>query len=116
VIDGSGHILTNNHVVSAAAQRLDPVLTRRARPPRAAVGRSPAYDLAVARYGLDAPSCSSAARTWRRRADVWRSDRRWAWRHRHLPHRLGQEPPGDGRREGEISYINALQTDARSTR
>ncbi|MDX6281101.1 MAG: putative serine protease PepD [Kribbellaceae bacterium] len=59
VIDGSGHILTNNHVVAAAADGGSiQVVTEKGKVATARlVGRSPAYDLAVVQvFGIDAPS------------------------------------------------------------
>jgi putative serine protease PepD len=59
VIDNAGHILTNNHVVRAAAQGGSiQVITEKGKPQTARlVGRSAAYDLAVVQVvGLDAPS------------------------------------------------------------
>ena len=59
VIDDAGHILTNNHVVSAAAAGGSiQVLTQKGKTATAQlIGRSPAYDLAVVKVdGLDAPS------------------------------------------------------------
>ncbi|GAA3565652.1 S1C family serine protease [Kribbella ginsengisoli] len=59
VIDGSGHILTNNHVVAAAADGGSiQVVTQKGKVATARlVGRSPAYDLAVVQvFGVDAPS------------------------------------------------------------
>jgi putative serine protease PepD len=58
-IDNAGHILTNNHVVSAAASGGSiQVVTQNGKTATARlVGRSPAYDLAVVQVvGLDAPS------------------------------------------------------------
>jgi putative serine protease PepD len=59
VIDNVGHILTNNHVVAAAAKGGSiQVVTENGKSQTARlVGRSPAYDLAVVQVvGLDAPS------------------------------------------------------------
>ncbi|WP_405068653.1 trypsin-like peptidase domain-containing protein [Kribbella sp. NBC_01510] len=59
VIDNLGHILTNNHVVAAAASGGSiQVVTQSGKNSTARlVGRSPAYDLAVVQVvGLDAPS------------------------------------------------------------
>ncbi|HET6989341.1 MAG TPA: trypsin-like peptidase domain-containing protein [Kribbella sp.] len=59
VIDNLGHILTNNHVVQAAAKGGSiQVLSENGKTSTARlVGRSPAYDLAVVQVvGLDAPS------------------------------------------------------------
>ena len=59
VIDNVGHILTNNHVVAAAAKGGSiQVIAEHGKPATARlVGRSPAYDLAVVQVvGLKAPS------------------------------------------------------------
>ncbi|MFK4087441.1 S1C family serine protease [Kribbella sp. NPDC020789] len=59
VIDNAGHVLTNNHVVSAAAKGGSiQIITEKGKSQTARlVGRSPAYDLAVVQVvGLDAPS------------------------------------------------------------
>ncbi|GAB2671740.1 S1C family serine protease [Kribbella swartbergensis] len=59
VIDGSGHILTNNHVVSAAAKggAIQVINDKGKSWTARLVGRSPAYDLAVVQVaGLDAPA------------------------------------------------------------
>ena len=103
VIDNSGHILTNNHVVSAAASGGSiQVVTQKGKTSTARlVGRSPAYDLAVVQVvGVDAPSVQfGRVREGARRAG--RGGDRFAarpGRHGHLRHRLGQEPPGHRRR------------------
>ncbi|MEI8410159.1 MULTISPECIES: S1C family serine protease [unclassified Kribbella] len=118
VIDNAGHILTNNHVVQAAAQGgsiqiiNDKGKTWTAR----LVGRSPAYDLAVVQVvGLDAPS-----------VQFGRSDLAIVGQDvvaigsplglagtvtsgiisaKNRPVTTGEEP-------GEASFISALQTDA----
>ncbi|GAA1588669.1 hypothetical protein GCM10009804_50970 [Kribbella hippodromi] len=59
VIDNVGHILTNNHVVAAAAKggSIQVVTNGNKTATARLVGRSPAYDLAVVQVsGLDAPS------------------------------------------------------------
>ncbi|RZU18728.1 putative serine protease PepD [Kribbella rubisoli] len=59
VIDNVGHILTNNHVVAAAATggSIQVVTNGNKTATARLVGRSPAYDLAVVQVvGLDAPS------------------------------------------------------------
>ncbi|MFF0343739.1 S1C family serine protease [Kribbella sp. NPDC004875] len=59
VIDNVGHILTNNHVVAAAAKggSIQVVTNNNKTATARLVGRSPAYDLAVVQVvGLDAPS------------------------------------------------------------
>ncbi len=59
VIDNLGHILTNNHVVAAAAKggSIQVVTNSNKVATARLVGRSPAYDLAVVQVvGLDAPS------------------------------------------------------------
>jgi putative serine protease PepD len=59
VIDNAGHILTNNHVVAAAATggSIQVVTNGNKTATARLVGRSPAYDLAVVQVaGLDAPS------------------------------------------------------------
>lgn len=117
VIDGSGHILTNNHVVSAAATGgLIQVVTQKGKVSTARlVGRSPAYDLAVVQVvGLDAPSVQfGESEKTRVGQDVVA-----------IGSPLGlagtvtsgivsaKNRPVTAGGEGEISYINALQTDA----
>jgi putative serine protease PepD len=59
VIDNAGHILTNNHVVAAAATggSIQVVTNGNKTATARLVGRSPAYDLAVVQVvGIDAPS------------------------------------------------------------
>ncbi|WP_407657658.1 trypsin-like peptidase domain-containing protein, partial [Kribbella turkmenica] len=59
VIDNAGHILTNNHVVAAAAKggAIQVINDKSKSWTARLVGRSPAYDLAVVQVtGLDAPS------------------------------------------------------------
>ena len=83
VIDNAGHILTNNHVVAAAAKggAIQIINDKGKSWTARLVGRSPVYDLAVVQVvGLDARRCSSAAPAWRSSARTWsRSVRRSAW-------------------------------------
>ncbi|HET6292112.1 MAG TPA: trypsin-like peptidase domain-containing protein [Kribbella sp.] len=117
VIDGSGHILTNNHVVSAAASGGSiQVQTEKGKTATARlVGRSPAYDLAVVQVvGLDAPSVQFG------RSDLAVVGQDVVA----IGSPLGlagtvtygivsaKNRPVTAGGEGEISYINALQTDA----
>ena len=118
MIDNAGHILTNNHVVAAAAKggTIQVVTDKGKYATARLVGRSPAYDLAVVQVeGLDAPSAAvRPVRPGDRRPGRGR-DRVAArpGRHGDLGHHLGEEPAGDrGREPGRDSYINALQTDA----
>jgi putative serine protease PepD len=117
VIDGSGHILTNNHVVAVAGSggTIQVVTDKGTRATAKLVGRSPAYDLAVVQVdGLTAPAVqfgqSSQAVVGQ---DVVA-----------IGSPLGlagtvtsgivsaKNRPVTAGGEGEISYINALQTDA----
>ena len=116
-IDNSGHILTNNHVVSSAANGGSiQVVAQNGRTATARlVGRSPAYDLAVVQVlGLDAPSVQfGSSETAVVGQDVVA-----------IGSPLGlagtvtsgivsaKNRPVTAGGEGEISYINALQTDA----
>jgi putative serine protease PepD len=117
VIDSSGHILTNNHVVSAAAQGGSiQVVTQQGRTATARlVGRSPAYDLAVVQVaGIEAPSVQFG------RSDLAVVGQDVVA----IGSPLGlagtvtsgivsaKNRPVTAGGEGEISYINALQTDA----
>jgi putative serine protease PepD len=117
VIDDAGHILTNNHVVSAAAQGGSiQVVTEKGKTATARlVGRSPAYDLAVVQVaGLQAPSVQFG------RSDVAVVGQDVVA----IGSPLGlagtvtsgivsaKNRPVTAGGEGEISYINALQTDA----
>jgi len=117
VIDDSGHILTNNHVVSAAAQGGSiQVVTEKGKTSTARlVGRSPAYDLAVVQVvGLAAPSVQFG------RSDLAIVGQDVVA----IGSPLGlagtvtsgivsaKNRPVTAGGEGEISYINALQTDA----
>jgi putative serine protease PepD len=117
VIDNSGHILTNNHVVSGAAQGGSiQVVTEKGKTSTARlVGRSPAYDLAVVQVvGLAAPS-----------VQFGQSDKAIVGQDVvAIGSPLGlagtvtsgivsaKNRPVTAGGEGEISYINALQTDA----
>jgi putative serine protease PepD len=117
VIDTSGHILTNNHVVSAAANGGSiQVVTQQGKAATARlVGRSPAYDLAVVQVvGIDAPA-----------VQFGRSDQAIVGQDVvAIGSPLGlagtvtsgivsaKNRPVTAGGEGEISYINALQTDA----
>jgi putative serine protease PepD len=117
VIDDGGHILTNNHVVSAAATSgTIQIVTHSGNTASAKlVGRSPAYDLAVVKVdGLTAPSVQfgRSSRTVVGQDVVA------------IGSPLGlagtvtsgiisaRNRPVSAGGEGEISYINALQTDA----
>ncbi|ADB34489.1 PDZ/DHR/GLGF domain protein [Kribbella flavida DSM 17836] len=117
VIDTDGHILTNNHVVSAAAQGGSiQVVTQQGKTATARlVGRSPAYDLAVVQVsGIDAPSVQFG------RSDLAIVGQDVVA----IGSPLGlagtvtsgivsaKNRPVTAGGEGEISYINALQTDA----
>ncbi|WP_433008186.1 S1C family serine protease [Kribbella sp. CA-294648] len=117
VIDNSGHILTNNHVVSAAASGGSiQVVTQKGKTSTARlVGRSPAYDLAVVQVvGVDAPSVQFGESA---KAIVGQDVVA-------IGSPLGlagtvtsgivsaKNRPVTAGGEGEISYINALQTDA----
>ena len=118
VIDNLGHILTNNHVVQAAAKGGSiQVLTESGKTSTARlVGTSPAYDLAVVQVvGLDAPS-----------VQFGRSDQAIVGQDVvAIGSPLGlagtvtsgiisakNRPVTTGERADETSYINALQTDA----
>jgi putative serine protease PepD len=116
-IDDSGHILTNNHVVAAAANGGSiQVLTQKGKTSTARlVGRSPAYDLAVVQVvGLDAPSVQFG------RSDLAVVGQDVVA----IGSPLGlagtvtsgivsaKNRPVTAGGQGETSYINALQTDA----
>ncbi|WBQ07008.1 S1C family serine protease [Kribbella sp. CA-293567] len=117
VIDGSGHILTNNHVVSAAASGGSiQVVTQQGKVSTARlVGRSPAYDLAVVQVaGLDAPSVQfgeSAKSIVGQDVVAIGSPLGLAGTVTSGIVSAKNRPVTAGG-EGEISYINALQTDA----
>lgn len=118
VIDSDGHILTNNHVVSGAADgsgRIQVVTDKGTTASAKLVGRSPAYDLAVVQVaGLTAPSVrfGQSAQTVVGQDVVA------------IGSPLGlagtvtsgiisaRNRPVTAGGEDEISYINALQTDA----
>ncbi|MFC5266943.1 S1C family serine protease [Kribbella qitaiheensis] len=118
VIDGSGHILTNNHVVAAAATGgAIQVVTQKGKTATARlVGRSPAYDLAVVQVlGLDAPSVQFG----RSEAAVVGQDVVAIGSPLGLAGTVTSgiisaknRPVTAGGEGGELSYINALQTDA----
>ncbi len=116
-IDAAGHILTNNHVVAAAAKGGSiQVVTQSGKTATARlVGRSPAYDLAVVQVnGLDAPSVQFGQSE---QAIVGQDVVA-------IGSPLGlagtvtsgivsaKNRPVTAGGEGEISYISALQTDA----
>ncbi len=117
VIDGSGHILTNNHVVSAAASGGSiQVVTQKGKTSTARlVGRSPAYDLAVVQVvGVDAPAVKfgqSAAAIVGQDVVAIGSPLGLAGTVTSGIVSAKNRPVTAGG-EGEISYINALQTDA----
>jgi putative serine protease PepD len=116
VIDSDGHILTNNHVVAGAdGGGIQVVTDQGSTAPARLVGRSPAYDLAVVQVdGLTAPSVEFG-----RSSQVVVGQDVVA-----IGSPLGlagtvtsgiisaRNRPVTAGGEGEISYINALQTDA----
>ncbi|HEU4948163.1 MAG TPA: trypsin-like peptidase domain-containing protein [Kribbella sp.] len=117
VIDDAGHILTNNHVVSAAANGGSiQVVTDKGKTATARlVGRSPAYDLAVVQVsGLKAPSVQFG----RSELAVVGQDVVAIGSPLGLAGTVtsgivsAKNRPVTAGGEGEISYINALQTDA----
>lgn len=117
VIDNSGHILTNNHVVAAAADGGSiQVVTEKGKVATARlVGRSPAYDLAVVQvFGVDAPSVQfgeSAKAVVGQDVVAIGSPLGLAGTVTSGIVSAKNRPVTAGG-EGEISYINALQTDA----
>ncbi|WP_241996253.1 S1C family serine protease [Kribbella antiqua] len=117
VIDTSGHILTNNHVVSAAATGGSiQVVTQKGKTATARlVGRSPVYDLAVVQVvGLDAP----AVQFGRSDLAVVGQDVVAIGSPLGLAGTVtsgivsAKNRPVIAGGEGETSFINALQTDA----
>lgn len=118
VIDGSGHILTNNHVVAAAATGgAIQVVTQKGKTATARlVGRSPAYDLAVVQVlGLDAPSVQfgrSDAAVVGQDVVAIGSPLGLAGTVTSGIISAKNRPVTAGGEGGELSYINALQTDA----
>ena len=116
VIDTAGHILTNNHVVSAAATGGSiQVVTQKGKTSGRLVGRSPAYDLAVVQVtGLDAPSVQFG----QSEVAVVGQDVVAIGSPLGLAGTVtsgivsAKNRPVTAGGEGEISYINALQTDA----
>jgi len=117
VIDTAGHILTNNHVVALAGDDgLIEVVTEKGSTATAKlVGKSPAYDLAVVKVdGLEAPAVQFGQSS---KAVVGQDVVA-------IGSPLGlagtvtsgivsaKNRPVTAGGEGEISYINALQTDA----
>ncbi|WP_112244151.1 S1C family serine protease [Kribbella monticola] len=116
-IDNAGHILTNNHVVAAAAKGGSiQVVTQKGKSSTARlVGRSPAYDLAVVQVvGLDAPSVQFG----QSELAVVGQDVVAIGSPLGLAGTVtsgivsAKNRPVTAGGEGEISYINALQTDA----
>jgi putative serine protease PepD len=117
VIDASGHILTNNHVVSAAADggTIQVVTDKGDTAAARLVGRSPAYDLAVVQVdGLSA----RPVRFGRSSQVVVGQDVVAIGSPLGLAGTVtsgiisAKNRPVTAGGEGEISYINALQTDA----
>ncbi|MFC0629127.1 S1C family serine protease [Kribbella deserti] len=118
VIDGEGHVLTNNHVVSPAAEpggKIQIVTDKGATASARLVGRSPAYDLAVVQVtGLTAP----AVQFGRSDVAVVGQDVLAIGSPLGLAGTVtagivsAKNRPVTAGGEGEISYINALQTDA----
>jgi putative serine protease PepD len=117
VIDATGHILTNNHVVSAAADggTIQVVTDKGDTAAARLVGRSPAYDLAVVQVdGLSA----RPVRFGRSSQVVVGQDVVAIGSPLGLAGTVtsgiisAKNRPVTAGGEGEISYINALQTDA----
>jgi putative serine protease PepD len=117
VIDGSGHILTNNHVVSSAASggTVEVVTDKGSTASARLVGRSPAYDLAVVKVeGLTAPAVQfgqSALAVVGQDVVAIGSPLGLAGTVTSGIVSAKNRPVTAGG-QGEISYINALQTDA----
>jgi len=117
VIDGSGHILTNNHVVSSAASggTIEVVTDKGSTASARLVGRSPAYDLAVVKVeGLTAPAVQfgqSALAVVGQDVVAIGSPLGLAGTVTSGIVSAKNRPVTAGG-QGEISYINALQTDA----
>lgn len=117
VIDGAGHILTNNHVVSVAATggTIQVVTDKGTTATARLVGRSPAYDLAVVQVdGLAAPAVTfgqSAQAVVGMDVVAIGSPLGLAGTVTSGIISAKNRPVTAGG-EGEISYINALQTDA----
>jgi putative serine protease PepD len=119
VLDTDGHVVTNNHVVSEAGQhgRITVVFDDERRVPANVVGRSPAYDVAVLELEDGAGRHRPAAR-----ADV--SQLRVGDTVIAIGAPLGLsssvtsgivsalDRPVTAGGVGEVSYINAIQTDA----
>jgi putative serine protease PepD len=118
VIDKAGHILTNNHVVAAAATGgLIQVLTQNGKASTARlVGRSPAYDLAVVQVvGIEAPSVQfgeSAKAIVGQDVVAIGSPLGLAGTVTSGIVSAKNRPVTAGGEGEDISYINALQTDA----
>jgi putative serine protease PepD len=118
VIDGSGHILTNNHVVAAAADGGSiQVVTEKGKVATARlVGRSPAYDLAVVQvFGVDAPSVQfgeSAKAVVGQDVVAIGSPLGLAGTVTSGIVSAKNRPVSAGGEGDQTSYINALQTDA----
>jgi putative serine protease PepD len=117
VIDGDGHILTNNHVVALAGDdgTIEVVTEKGTTATARLIGKSPAYDLAVVKVdGLDTPAVQFGQSS---KAVVGQDVVA-------IGSPLGlagtvtsgivsaKNRPVTAGGEGEISYINALQTDA----
>jgi putative serine protease PepD len=119
VIDDLGHILTNNHVVASAAKGGSiQVVTQKGKVSTARlVGRSPAYDLAVVQViGLDAPSVqfgqSSIAVVGQDVVAIGSPLGLAGTVTSGIVSAKDRPVTAGGESTDEISYINALQTDA----